>query len=362
MGTAVKSLGGPDKVVFLVNGALVKKTDRQSEMKAETLAESLKSMGVSALNLSAEDAALGPGMIDGIARLSGGRAISGSAADGPVPAYLRKGPFLIGGASMRAEILAAKLGGTTVSPEKVATNVVQEAQAADLVPILLLDGSLDDAKALAKKEPTLKMIVYRSSSKPSEKIEFAGNTALITPGDRGKLLLELNWDGKTFTKQRVIELGPDYKDDPDASARFKTYLARVDEEGLLDKVTRLASDPFAGSEACRTCHDKAFDVWKASAHSHALSTLEKSAQDRDPDCVGCHVVGLEAKGGFISRKETPQLADVGCESCHGPGRKHSDAPSDAPMKKVGGFSCLQCHVPDHSPGFSFREYWKRIQH
>lgn len=362
LATAIKTHDKSGKAIFIASGALIKTNSRQDEIKAETLAEALKSMNAAAVGLTADDVQLGPGMVGSLARLSGDKLISGSIAQSDLPLSIAKGPFLIGSASMRAGVIAERLATQPVPPEKVAQTLVAEANEAGKVPILLFDGNEEAAKTIAEKVPGLKLLVFRASSRPAEQIEKVSDCVLISPSERGKFLVKLTWTGKEFQNPKVIELGPEHQDDPVATRLFKNYVERVKGENLLDRIPREASATFAGSQACASCHSDAFEVWKNSAHSHALATLEKEGQDRDPDCTGCHVVGLTSKGGFISRKETPKLTDVGCESCHGPGAEHVAKPTEMPMKKVGGFSCLKCHVPDHSPGFSFQSAWPKIKH
>ncbi|MBC8065424.1 MAG: cytochrome c family protein, partial [Chlorobia bacterium] len=113
---------------------------------------------------------------------------------------------------------------------------------------------------------------------------------------------------------------------------------------------------------CGKCHTESEKVWKKSKHAVALKTLEREGHDRDPDCVECHVVGLASIYGFTSRKATPGLTDVGCESCHGPGAKHSLTPKEVPMGKVGQESCMPCHKSENSPHFDFAKYWAKIAH
>lgn len=48
----------------------------------------------------------------------------------------------------------------------------------------------------------------------------------------------------------------------------------------------------------------------------------------DESCVKCHTTGYGKPGGFTSIEETPDLAGVQCEGCHGPGSEYS-----AVMKK-----------------------------
>ena len=110
------------------------------------------------------------------------------------------------------------------------------------------------------------------------------------------------------------------------------------------------------------CHQAESKVWRESKHASALKTLQSDGHDKDPDCVGCHVVGLDKVKGFESREKTPTLADVGCESCHGAGRIHAMRPrkNNAPIASVE--VCTTCHNPQHSPEFDFEKYWANIAH
>lgn len=347
LATAVRSLGPAGRTTLLVNGPLVHGHARQDEVKAETLAEALKAMDAAAVHLTSRDIGLGDGVVGSIARLSGDRVI---AADRPaIPPRLVSGPLLIGAA-----------GGAAA--ESLARDLAREAQEADLLPALLLDGGRDQARRLAEAVPGLRLVVYRSGSRPPTEAERIGKTTLVTPGEKGKAILRLELKSRELARYRVVELGPEFEDDQRVSGIYRTYQSRVRDEKLLERVPRSKAEKYAGSSACMTCHSHAWDVWKASRHSRALKTLEDDGHDRDPDCTGCHVVGLADTTGFISRKETPDLADVGCESCHGPAADHVRDPYKFRLPMFGEKACMPCHVPEHSPGFDFRTYWEKIKH
>ena len=89
--------------------------------------------------------------------------------------------------------------------------------------------------------------------------------------------------------------------------------------------------------------------------------MEEEGYDKDPECVVCHVVGLEDEGGFRSPAETPDLASVGCETCHGAGSRHLSNVL-APYKRPDEETCRTCHDPDNSPLFKFSEYYPKIEH
>jgi hypothetical protein len=346
LATAVKDLGPKNRTVFLATGSLVGKPSRQDELKAETIAEALKACGVDALGLTSQDLALGEAMIGSIDRLSGNRVLSGGAGGS---AYREVPPFLVG----------VSLPGTS---EQSARALAKQAEQSRLIPVLLLDGGLDTARKLAEAVPSLALIVYRHAGSASERPIVVEKCRLVTPGNRGKALLRIEWTGSEFQGYAAVDLGPSFADDEQVSRLYANYQRRVAGERLLEKLPRRASEPFAGNQTCGSCHRSAEATWKESRHAGALKTLEQDHHDRDPDCTGCHVVGLDLAEGFRSRAETPQLTDVGCESCHGPGLAHAKEPYAIKMPKVGAKSCVPCHVPDHSPGFDFETYWPKIRH
>lgn len=363
--TALKSLTAGKSSLVLDNGGWVEGAGRQDVLKAEALAQLTALSKVSAINLAPSEAKLGRGQVLALQNLSGGRLVSScvdSGDDLDLTKFAAVGPFLIGGVSGAPNAVASPLGLRPLALERAVGSLVEEATQARLLPVLMLQGTLEEAREVAKQHPKLRLVVYRSGGTPPEP-EQVGGTLLTSCGDKGKYLASLRWDGKEFTGFRVTPLDLTHVDDPNASRVYRAYLERVGEEDLLAKLPRSPSEAeFVGSERCGTCHKLAHGAWAESTHSKALATLEKVGHDRDPDCVGCHVVGLESKGGFISRKETPGLAGVGCESCHGPGGRHVLDPFNHSMAAGGEKSCQKCHVPDHSPKFVYDEYWPRISH
>jgi hypothetical protein len=362
--TAIRHLGH-ERTVILETGGLGGSSGRQSEMKAETAAQVAAASDTTALHFTERDAELGRGSAMSVLRLAEGRVVSTSveepAVEGLKP-WIAKGPFLIGGISPRSESLRSALGGKGLAAEDAANRLVTAAKQRKRTPIAMYSGDLSGARALARSVPALGLIVYRSAGDPPPSLQREGSTVLLTPGEKGKHLLRVQFDGKTWRAYAALRLGPEYKDDPTTDRLFRTYLRRVEHANLLDRWPRGPGEAFAGTEACGKCHAEAYAVWKKSGHAHALATLEGEGQGRDPDCVSCHVVGLSLSTGFRSREDTPNLADVGCESCHGPGAAHSAAPEKFPFARVGASACTSCHRPEQSPNFSFDPYWKRIQH
>src|SRR5262249_50799959 len=119
-----------------------------------------------------------------------------------------------------------------------------------------------------------------------------------------------------------------------------------------------------------------------------------------------HVVGLHHKTGYENQEKTPQLAHVGCESCHGPGSGHAASeknpsllalqspwkqkpadklPDIELIKKIAALPpldrgrvalkpeesrvinavssvCGKCHDHDNDPNFDFFTYWPKVNH
>ncbi len=363
--TAFRAFRNGDRTLVLENGGLVAGQERQDHLKAEALAEALKLMGADAINLGPSEARLGVGLVLAARQRSGERFLSTSLRPSPtneVAQFLEKGPFLVGGASSSPESVALPLGESSVSLEDSVSRLAGDARARGLAPILMLQGNRERAVSTASKFPELALIVYRSAGAPPDSLERVGNTAIATPGEKGLHFLRLGFRDGIVTEYRAVRLDPTFADDPDVSRAYKSYLVAVDRERLLDKLPRVRREKFSGNAACGKCHPASYAVWKESAHSRALKTLERDGHGRDPDCVGCHVVGLDSLFGFRSRAKTPNLTDVGCESCHGPGAAHSASPYKVKMPRVGEKSCEPCHNPDHSPTFDFAVYWPKIAH
>jgi len=74
-----------------------------------------------------------------------------------------------------------------------------------------------------------------------------------------------------------------------------------------------------------TAHAKAMESLKPEVKKEAkLKAKLDPAKDytQDKDCVGCHVDGYGKQGGYTVETPNKYLTGVGCESCHGPGKKY----------------------------------------
>jgi len=118
---------------------------------------------------------------------------------------------------------------------------------------------------------------------------------------------------------------------------------------------------YASDQMCMTCHPKKHETWNKSRHGHAYETLKKINKAFDPECLKCHVTGLDRIGGFVSEVDTPELKNVQCEACHGPSLSHVKNFQIKP-KADAQQACNLCHVKNHSPNFNYSKYWPKIKH
>ncbi len=111
-----------------------------------------------------------------------------------------------------------------------------------------------------------------------------------------------------------------------------------------------------GPGTCQACHPSAYEAWRASAHARALEALpERSRADRR--CLACHAPSLDAG-----------IAGVGCEECHGPGRRYaaSYVMRDAELARAVGLqdpgarTCLACHT-ETTPSLEPFDYGRKVR-
>lgn len=358
---AIRALAKPNATVFVDNGGLIEGVKRQDVLKAETLAEVMSTWNVDAVNLTLAESKLGRGEVGVLQDLLGSKFVCSSlrpSETNRIPVTLEAGSFTIGGLSPQAAEIAANLEEADNGIDAGCKAILEQARQRKEKALLLWGGDLESAQALIKRHPGFDVVVYSNQGTPPAAPPRVGKTLFFTPGQRGKHIIRAEFVAGKLKRSHSVELGPDFHDDPDAAKVYMNYQDRVSEEKLLDLLPKSESDTFVGSEACRSCHSKAYDTWKQTGHAHALKTLEAKNSGGDPDCAGCHVVGLEFKSGFQSRNLTPHLADVGCESCHGPGKKHVES-----QKPLGPASaCTSCHNLEHDPRFDRTIAWEKIRH
>ena len=331
LATIVKELKAKGDVVWIDTGDIIDTPGRQSQLKAETYGELLGSLGVDAVAYTNRDQRQGIGLLVAAASLSKTKWITPGAEPGT------------------PTISVATVKGLTISATNQQVLGLQGDGACD---VLLIDGP---KSALSGVKGDHELQVFASEGIPT--IEGAK----VSPGSNLRGVVVARFRENRLVSAKVELLESSIKEDPKAEEIYYSYLSRVAQERLIDGVPKETAEDFAGSKNCVSCHTTISHQFDKTKHATAYRSLVKEGHQADPDCVSCHVVGLNSTKGFYYEK-TPSLAQVGCESCHGPGRAHAQKPKQIHLPKVTEQKCLSCHTPSNSPSFVFKTFWKKIKH
>lgn len=120
------------------------------------------------------------------------------------------------------------------------------------------------------------------------------------------------------------------------------------------------SGRYVGSEACAACHETEYNNYKKySKKAHSAKSVKlmapKLSAEEIKECYHCHVTGYGQPGGFESFDKTPQMADAGCEVCHGPGADHAESGDPTQIKgKLTVADCETCHNAERVANFGYK--------
>ncbi len=161
-----------------------------------------------------------------------------------------------------------------------------------------------------------------------------------------------------------------------ASAQFESLSLEERQELLAKRDKRerqlFEKGDYVGSNSCLGCHPKEHERWASSAHARAFETLVKAGDQKKADCQRCHTTGFGEATGFPAGGRT--FENVGCESCHGPGKRHVDDAGKSQgtilrlTEKCDSCVIMQicgsCHDDANDPGFEFelQDKLDRIRH
>jgi hypothetical protein len=397
-------------VLGLDVGGLVHGFGRQAELKYQTAAEGKRKMGYDAIAFGTDDLRLPAGELVAVA----------ADVDGKPSPFLAANVGLLGhpgDITAQSRVLEAggkKIGVTAIlgrtfqkeihndeiemlDPDTVLKKIVPELKKKSDYMVLLAHATKDESEELGRKFPDFNIVVTSAvpPEEPPNDFEIISGTTtpLITVGYKGMNAIVLGlYDNaeKPWRYQRVT-LDSRFPASPDMKMLMAAYQEQLKAIGFAGLGLRPVPHPlaetngrFIGSKKCATCHEKSYDIWKKSGHAKAYKTLEDLDPPRnfDPECVSCHVIGWHPTkffpyvNGYESLKKTPELINVGCEDCHGPGEKHAKAEeggdtalqeklrktvviTKAESKKQ---QCYSCHDIDNSPDFDFDKYWPFVEH
>ena len=247
--------------------------------------------------------------------------------------------------------------------------------------VAFFEGTAAEAAGLAERLSADSFVLLVADEfEASEQVSGEG-AQVLEVGSRLRQVLRLSGGPGLAARQRVHQQRVSESVPADPAMGFLRGLYRMmlqvyDARGAVaDSRPNPGLGGYVGSESCAGCHEDAYAIWEESLHHHALETLEMDLRDGvaasiDPRCVSCHVVGFGEETGFGSRS-TPEetrwtqsslVANVGCESCHGPGGDHVVSESPTAIERGGEYTCLKCHDAENDPHFVFEERWANISH
>jgi len=143
---------------------------------------------------------------------------------------------------------------------------------------------------------------------------------------------------------------------------------QADESATSPAATELQLEdlPFTGWMTCGLCHAQQTAFWRNTGHASAYRTLAEEEQQFNLDCLPCHVTA-EYKDIKISSNDAvlfllpAQLQQVGCEVCHGPGKKHAASQDPEAISRKSDISiCIRCHTSERDDNFNYDNDSARI--
>ncbi|MBI1345743.1 hypothetical protein GC163_05585 [bacterium] len=413
-------------VVPLDAGDLLKRSRRQDQIKFEAILGGLKQLGYSTIGTGESELRLSADYLvsqfagEGIplaGMLTSANVTLFDAPDLGVPVPWR----VIQAGDMKVGVIAllGKSAADEVAPEGVenfitiqpavdalrATLPVVQAEKPDVL-LVMSNGSLDEAQALAKEFPELPLILAGGGPEdPGDQPKKIGNTLILETGHKGKYVGILGYypgDADPYRWELVNLDNRRFHGDEPMHQVMKSYQQQLQELELAKSPELVISHPsgttFVGAKTCGECHAKAYSKWKGTKHAAAFESLARGRKGQeanwvsriyDPECLCCHVTGWDPRevrrfdSGYIDQETTAHLAGQQCENCHGPGQAHIDLERQyrQDLKSVTQESltaartalklnykeaelkvCSKCHDDENSPGFKFEKYWDEVKH
>ena len=385
----LKTVRPVNRLVF-DTGSLVAESTEQNLIKFNIVVQAFSQLGYDLVNLAEQDILIArqAGLLDVL-----GSAFNAITADGPedaeLPAKFTK-RFTLNGASVDVTVAAVD---TEDLISRLPDLFAASADGSSSRVNILISNRLDAKTVTAVLEPNLidLLIVPPQSDEPTLISDANTGALVVSAGRLGKYVgkvqvalpapsgVEGPWLVLSFSAIPVTEDLPQNQALVDL---YKDYQRLLKEANLLEKYPRFILPnnlEYVGSKSCKLCHDYEYKKWLTSSqvfipslpkqaspdsrHADAFATLEKIGSDFDPECVICHVVGMQFQTGFISPEKTSDLKDVGCENCHGPGSEHLG--SLGAVETSGPIStCTDCHTSEHSTEYAGNEeqYFEKIIH
>ena len=276
----------------------------------------------------------------------------------------------------------ALLAKNNSAPAKVMADPVSslcgmQAQVPHDLFVVVMHAGPEMISSVIEKCPGIDLVIDGMSPDFSPVQPSGSRPTIVANNKEGMYLAYIDYDGREknggvkFSKpvQQRIVVGQ-VAADLQVSALVKEY-EQMRRKALREK----SADPdftagfeamphYVGSRSCQLCHAAINDSWENSRHAEAMNSLVRESRQNDPDCLSCHVTGMEkqAPSELMWVQEDHPMAGVQCEACHGPGADHSQNPRSVGMQTVNEHTCTRCHTEFKDPGFDYSRDVHKVNH
>ncbi len=358
-----------DKRLIVETGGLVPSDKPQDQIKFRIFMEAFGLLRYDVVHLTAQDALFNDTL--GLSTNSGApyKAIAAQWPAGSADRPHSAGKdFAVAGRSV--SVIVGSADARTDPVDRAAR--FWDANAAQVVKVLILENADDNRlKEWAAGSGADCIVCPSRSDEPEVLSPPKAKPLIFSTGRFGRHITRLD---VAFAPQsqavemrlKDIRVEENLANDEALVRLYRQYQTIVKDSHFLEAYPRLPLPSplrYVGAATCESCHLYEYTMWSAEPHANAFATLEKVGSDGDPECVVCHVVGMERDSGFVTPTRTPHLKNVGCEVCHGPSSEHLRAGGHVATSEPNT-ACVQCHTPEHSGGYAGHEeeYRKKITH
>jgi hypothetical protein len=252
----------------------------------------------------------------------------------------------------------------------------------DLVIALSQLGPEADAR-IAREVPGIDIILCGFTRQVTQTPRIEGATLLLQSGAKGMQLGRLGlqivpgragaWTPRAAARGgearvydwTLVQLNTALPDHPALAALLERNREELRSRNLAEQAVAPPPPPapanpaFVGAAACGACHPAQLQQWASSRHARALDALVRRRQDRNPECVRCHVTGYDDREGYrLGAVGGVDLGNVQCEACHGFGREHRG--KGRIRASVPESICRKCHSTENSPTFKYEPYLRQL--
>jgi len=382
---AVFNAVSPQNRLIFDTGSLVGGATEQGLIKFDIIVQAYTQLGYNVVNLTGQDirVAREAGFLDSLSSAFNCIA-AGSSDDIKMPAKFTR-TFTLNGSPVDVVVVAAETEDQIAQLPDLPASYAGSPLA---VKILILNQA--DAKTI---ETVSEMNLFDVLITPTQTDDPAlvgdanSSPMVISAGRIGKYVgkIQARFDGAGRKPRLVFSSIPvteDISQYQPLVELYKDYQRLVKDANLVERYPRFVLPDnleYVGSKYCKLCHDYEYDKWTTSKqvfipgldkqaspdsrHAGAFATLEKVGSEYDPECIICHVVGMQYQTGYVSPAKTPEMKDVGCENCHGPGSEHMR--SLGAIETAGPIStCSDCHTAEHSAEYASnqKQYFEKMVH